>query len=126
VNLLLDENLPQRWTEYLARFGITATHWANIGKVGDPDEFLFEYACEHNAVIITQDLDFTRLLALRGSQMPSVIQFRIHSPIPEIIGQALVKILHQHEEQLLRGCLISVDMDRHRLHLLPLQKAPLT
>lgn len=120
MNLIIDENLPPRWRDYLALHGITATHWPVIGNFGDPDNAIFDYACDHGSVIVTQDLDFTRMLALRGTRLPSVIQLRVQCPIPEIIGPALLEILNNHRDQLLAGCLISLDHDRHRLRLLPL------
>jgi predicted nuclease of predicted toxin-antitoxin system len=120
VTLILDENLPPRWRDFLATFNIRAMHWRNIGRPGDPDEILFDYASGNEAIILTQDLDFTRMLALRGDRLPSVIQFRVESPVPEVIGQALLDVLHNHRQQLKDGCLISIDMNRHRLRLLPL------
>jgi len=120
VNLILDENLPPRWRDYLLPFGITATHWQDIGKIGDPDETIFDYACDRSAVIVTQDLDFTRILALRGAHLPSVIQLRVSCPIPEIIGPSLLQILEKYQPQLHAGCLISLDHSRHRIRLLPL------
>jgi len=120
VNLIIDENLPPRWCDYLAPYGITATHWPDIGNFGDPDDMIFDYACDKGYVIVTQDLDFTRLLALRGARLPSVIQLRVSCPTPEIIGPTLLKVLTNHREQLLSGCLISLDYDHHRLRLLPL------
>ena len=120
MKLILDENLPPRWCEYMAPFGITATHWKDLGSIGDPDETIFDYACDHSAVIVTQDLDFTRMLALRGALLPSVIQLRVPCPIPEIIGQALLQILDNYQQQLQAGCLISLDLGRHRIRLLPL------
>lgn len=72
-------------------------------------------------MIVTQDLDFTRMLALRGTRLPSVIQLRVQCPIPEVIGPALLEILHHFRDQLLSGCLITLDPDRHRLRLLPLR-----
>jgi predicted nuclease of predicted toxin-antitoxin system len=93
VSLIIDENLPPRWQDFLAHHGITATHWRDIGKVGDPDDTIFDYACDEQSIIVTQDLDFTRILALRGTRLPSVIQLRVQCPIPEIIGQALMEIL---------------------------------
>lgn len=59
MNLIIDENLPPRWCDYLAPLGITASHWRDVGKSGDADDTIFDYACEHEAVIVTQDLDFT-------------------------------------------------------------------
>jgi predicted nuclease of predicted toxin-antitoxin system len=120
VTLILDENLPPRWREFLATFGISATHWRDIGKIGDPDETIFDYACDHEAIIITQDLDFTRILALRGAHLPSVIQLRVQCPTPEVIGHALLGVLKNHRQHLQDGCLISLDLNRKRLRLLPL------
>ncbi len=120
MNLLIDENLSPRWCDYLAPFGITATHWTDLGKIGDPDEIILAYACANNAVIVTQDLDFTRLLALRGAHLPSVIQLRVACPIPEVIGKALLSILESHLKQIQAGCLISLDMSSNRIRLLPL------
>jgi len=79
-----------------------------------------EYASAHQAIIITQDLDFTRMLALHGSKLPSVIQLRVDCPTPEIIGDAVLSILKNHWDQLEAGCLITLDANRHRLRLLPL------
>ena len=118
---LIDENLPPRWQHFLATFNINATHWREVGNAGDPDEALFDYACNHGAVIITQDLDFTRILALRGTRLPSVIQLRVNCPTPEIIGHTLLSVLKNHRQQLENGCLISIDINRHRLRLLPLR-----
>jgi len=120
VIVILDENLPPRWREFLAPFHIDATHWTDIGKHGDPDEFIFDYACAHQAIILTQDLDFTRMLALQGARLPSVIQLRVDCPTPEVVGNAVLSVLKNHRQQLEAGCLITLDANRHRLRLLPL------
>ncbi|MDR1283489.1 MAG: DUF5615 family PIN-like protein [Opitutaceae bacterium] len=120
MKLIIDENLPPRWCEYFSQSDIHATHWNNIGRNGDPDEVIFDYAYKHAAVIITQDLDFTRLLALRGSRLPSVIQLRVPCPVPEYIGSIVLQILKKHGEQLHAGCLISLESNRYRIRLLPL------
>ena len=120
MRLIIDENLPPRWCDYFAPFGIIAAHWSNVGRIGDPDEFIFDYASDRNAIIVTQDLDFTRLLALRGSHLPSVIQLRVQCPVPEIIGLELLQVLQNHQQQLIDGCLITLDLSRHRIRLLPL------
>lgn len=120
MNLIIDENLPPRWCDYLAPLGITASHWRDVGKSGDADDTIFDYACEHEAVIVTQDLDFTRILALRGTRLPSVIPLRVSAPVPELVGPFLLQILENHRTQLMAGCLISLEPNRHRLRLLPL------
>lgn len=120
MRLVIDENLSPRWCDYFAPLGITASHWRDIGNIGDADDTIFDYACGQGAVIVTQDLDFTRMLALRGARLPSVIQLRVPCPVPELVGPLLLQILENHRTQLLAGCLISLESNRQRLRLLPL------
>jgi predicted nuclease of predicted toxin-antitoxin system len=87
VKIIIDENLPRSWREYLLPHGIDAIHWRDIGNAGDADEVIFDYACEHEMVICTQDLDFTRILALRGVNLPSIVQLRVDCPLPEVVAQ---------------------------------------
>ena len=121
MNLIIDENLPPRWCEFLASHGLSAIHWTNIGKPGDPDDLVFNHAVESHSIIITQDSDFTRMLASRGSRLPSVIQLRLPCPTPELSGPILIRILQDHRQRLLDGCLVSVEPDRHRIRVLPLR-----
>lgn len=72
-------------------------------------------------VICTQDLDFTRILALRGANLPSVVQLRVDCPIPKFAGKLLLEVLKSHGTQLQEGCLITIDSKRQRLRLLPLR-----
>ncbi|MFK7851863.1 MAG: DUF5615 family PIN-like protein [Akkermansiaceae bacterium] len=118
--IILDENLPPRWRDFLASFKIEAIHWTDIGASGDPDEIIFDYASTNQAIIITQDLDFTRMLALQRSKLPSVIQLRVECPTPEMIGDAVLSVIKNHSHQLNTGCLITLDSKRKRLRLLPL------
>lgn len=71
-------------------------------------------------VICTQDLDFTRILALRGVNLLSIVQLRVDCPLPEVVGPMLIEVLKNHAAQLKEGCLITLDSKRHRVRLLPL------
>ncbi len=120
MTIIIDENLPRRWKEYLASFDISAKHWIEIGNVGDADQLLFDYARQHRSIIITQDLDFGRMLALYQTSLPSVITLRVEAPIPEVIGEMVLQVLEGYPEQLQRGCLITIDAKRNRFRLLPI------
>ena len=63
--------------------GLKARHWTQVGKQGVPDKEIFKYAREGSHVIVTQDLDFGRLLAEHKSGLPTVIQIRVNIPTPE-------------------------------------------
>jgi len=121
MKLILDENLPPRWSDYLRQFDLDAVHWTEIGQVGASDEHIFEFATAHGAVIVTQDLDFARILAFRGTRLPSVVQLRVSCPTPEVVGSSLAQVLKEFAPQLRIGCLISLDSNRHRIRLLPLR-----
>lgn len=121
MTLVIGENLPSSWCGFPAPHGINATHWKDIGRIGDPDEVIFDYARKHQPTLVTQDLDFSRLLALRGSNLPSIIQLRVQCPTPDVIGPALLNVLWNYPEQMHSGCLISIESRRHRLRILPLR-----
>lgn len=121
MRILLDENLPRRWIEFLGKSCAAAIHCTDAGLAGAPDNVLLDHAQDAGLVLVTQDLDFTRILALRGSRLPSVIQLRVHKPLPEVIGDALLQTLDQYRMQLENGCLKSLDLDQRRIRLLPIR-----
>ena len=122
MKLIIDENLPPSWVGYLQPAGHQAFHWRQVGKPGDPDELIFQYAKDNTRIILSQDLDFTRMLALRGDSLPSVIQLRVDCPLPECIGKEVLFVLESFAAELDAGCLVSVDFNTQRLRLLPLHK----
>ncbi|MCH7228325.1 DUF5615 family PIN-like protein [Haloferula sp. A504] len=122
MTIILDENLPLRWREYLQVQSHEVLHWTEIGSPGDSDEVILEEALQRDALILTQDLDFTRLLALRGTRLPSVVQLRVACPIPEEVGAQVLEVLESHANQLATGCLVSLNAAAHRIRLLPLKR----
>ena len=78
------------------------------------------WAHENAAVVLTQDLDFTKLLFQTGVALPSVIQLRLDDVRPTSIGEDVLLVLNHHEEQLRRGALVTVRGHRSRLRILPL------
>ena len=65
-------NLSPRWIERLARHGFEAVHWSTIGAATAPDVEILAWASEHQCVVLTNDLDFSAILAAA----PSVVQIR--------------------------------------------------
>jgi predicted nuclease of predicted toxin-antitoxin system len=66
VKLLVDMNLSPRWVERLVRHGFEAVHWSTIGAATAPDVEILTWANEHHFVVITNDLDFSAILAARS------------------------------------------------------------
>jgi predicted nuclease of predicted toxin-antitoxin system len=76
VKLLVDMNLSPSWVERLASHGFEAVHWSTISAATAPDVEILTWANEHAFVLITNDLDFSAILAASGGASPSVIQIR--------------------------------------------------
>jgi len=97
----------QRITEFLSA---TAT-----------DEEIIEYAKSNNAVIITQDLDFSALVAQSGELKPSVISLRVQNAKPTVISKLLQSTLPRLSKELIDGAIVSIDEQKFRIRKLPVR-----
>jgi predicted nuclease of predicted toxin-antitoxin system len=119
MKLLVDMNLSPRWVQRLQAAGIEAIHWSNIGRANAPDAEIMAYASKFGFVVLTQDLDFSSMLASTANQRPSVAQIRSAEVSPELIGTQVVTALLQVAEDLEAGALLTIDPNRTRVRLLP-------
>jgi predicted nuclease of predicted toxin-antitoxin system len=122
VKLLIDMKLSPRWIEWLKGAGHTAVHWASVGPNNEDDIAIMAYARDHDFVVVTQDLDFSAILAATLDLKPSVVQIRADNVSPDAIGDRVVSALAQLEPELLRGALATIDPGRTRLNILPLRR----
>ena len=79
MKLLVDMNLSPSWVERLARHGFEAVHWSTIGTGTAPDVEILAWANEHHFVVITNDLDFSAILAAGAVTGPSVCNFALRT-----------------------------------------------
>lgn len=92
-----------------------------MGPVGAPDTEILAYAAQHDYIVLTQDLDFSAILAATSGIKPSVVQLRSDNLDPDVIGAKVVSALRQLESEFDSGALLSIDPERTRVRLLPLQ-----
>lgn len=118
--IVLDNCLPVSWVAYLQGHGHTARHWRELGPANAPDSEIMLWAQKNGAVVLTQDLDFTRLLFQARVKLPSVIQLRLDDVRPAGIGEDVILALKQFADELRRGALITIKGHKSRLRLLPL------
>jgi predicted nuclease of predicted toxin-antitoxin system len=71
-------------------------------------------------VVFTHDLDFGMLLAARKSCGPSVIQVRTQDVLPSAIGDVVLRAIEAAREHLETGAIVTVDVARNRIRLLPI------
>jgi predicted nuclease of predicted toxin-antitoxin system len=121
MRLLIDMNLTPRWILTLTGAGHTACHWSDVGPAYAADSVICDYARDHGFVLITNDLDFPRILAYTSQSKPSVILLRGEPLVPEIRGEALIEIISECAPELEAGAILTLDwLARPRARLLPL------
>ena len=121
MKLLVDMNLSPRWVGALAHAGIEAAHWSTLGAANAPDAEIMTHARKHGYVVLTHDLDFSAILAATHGEKPSVVQIRAGNVNPDAIGPQVIIALRQMAAELESGALLTVDPNRTRLRVLPLQ-----
>jgi len=123
VKLLVDMNLSPSWVDRLARYGFEAVHWSTIGAATAPDVEILAWANEHEFVLITNDLDFSAILAAGAVTGPSVIQLRTQDLLSDTAVSIVVNALEAHREAIERGALLSIDEAGRRVRMLPLRRS---
>ena len=120
MRFLIDMNLSPLWVSFLADAGFESIHWSTVGDASAPDAEIMEYASRHSMVVFTHDLDFGALLANRKTRQPSVLQIRTQDVLPAAIGDVVLRAVEASRSQLEEGALVTVDLNRHRIRLLPI------
>jgi predicted nuclease of predicted toxin-antitoxin system len=123
VKLPVDMNLSPSWIERLAGHGFEAVHWSSVGAATAPDVEILTWANEHQFVVITNDLDFSAILAAGGRDGPSVVQLRTQDLLSESAARIVVRALEAHREDVERGALLSIDEAGTRVRVLPLRRS---
>jgi predicted nuclease of predicted toxin-antitoxin system len=121
MKILIDMNLSPEWVSVLKDHGFEASHWSEIGDPRAQDPELLEWALQGHYVVFTNDLDFSRLLALTQGKGPSVIQVRGQDLMPESLSMIVATALRQYEKELEAGALIVIDEGSLRVRILPIR-----
>ena len=122
MRFLIDVNLTPRWVQRLREAGQECRHWSEVGPSDTPDTEICEYARKHGYVLVTNDLDFPRILAFTAEARPSVVLLRGEPLVPELRAPALLRAIADCAEELERGAILTLDWsDKARARLLPLR-----
>lgn len=77
-------------------------------------------AVRDQRVILTQDLDFTAIVALSGLNVPSVVSLRLSSSRVERVNDRLRQVLPVIEGDVAQGAIVAVGDFRIRTRKLPI------
>jgi predicted nuclease of predicted toxin-antitoxin system len=84
------------------------------------DEELLALAGHEGRTIVTQDLDFSALLALQGLSKPSLITLRLASGDPVDVARRLKAVTFTLAEALHEPCAVTIEDLRVRVRELPI------
>lgn len=114
-------NLAPRWAEFLIDAGHDAVHWSAAGAGNASDSDICERARSESRIVITNDLDFTQILAHTRLGGPSVVLLRGEPLVPEVRGGSLLLAIEACRDDLFKGAILSLDLTgKPRARLLPL------
>lgn len=105
----------------LKKIGWDIIRVSEIMDVKTSDIKIINYAREKNKVFITQDLDFSMLLAVSGYEKPSVINLRLENAKPDFITNRIIEVVSELEKELEEGIVVSVDEIFSRYRNLPIR-----
>jgi len=121
LEFLANMNISPLTVKDLRMLGWNIVRIPEIMDSKSKDIDILTYAREHNKVVITQDLDFSSLLALGGYEKPSVINLRFENAKPDFITNRIIEIIKELERELDKGIVVSVDEISARYRNLPIE-----
>jgi predicted nuclease of predicted toxin-antitoxin system len=120
VRLLANMNISPETVNVLHEKGLDVIRVSQILPATSSDAEILDLARRENRVLVTQDLDFSALLALGGFNSPSLITMRMTVSDPEAVTQRLLELLPEIQDMLAKGCAVSVNDYSFRIRWLPI------
>ncbi len=124
MKFLADMGLAQSTVTWLRGQGHDAVHLRELGLQRLDDASIIAKARGEERVILTHDLDFSRIVALSQAKSPSVITFRLDDMRPSRVNHYLAEVLSRLRADLERGALVSVNERGIRMRPIPIKNRP--
>ena len=120
MKFLVDMPVSPFLAEWLAGEGHNAVHAAHIGLGQASDEEIVAQARKESRIIITADLDYSRILALTGSSEPGIILFRGGNYSDKEMLGLLKRVLATIPGDQMPNSIVVVDKKSIRRRVLPI------
>ena len=120
MKLLADVHISPHTVEVLQSLGHDIIRVNTILPNNATDEAIVAKALEDNRSILTQDLDFSTIIALSGRTFPSLISLRLASSRVENVNAVLQRVLPSLEHPVIEGAIATVEDERVRIRRLPM------
>jgi predicted nuclease of predicted toxin-antitoxin system len=117
LNILLDQNVPYSVAVWLhaKRLNWTVKHVKDLGFEGQSDDFLYRWAQQEKAIVITFDEDFADYRLYPLGRHCGVIRLRVWPTTIERTIEALESLLSQLPAEEWTKSLIIIDNQKIRV-----------
>ena len=122
MRFLADMGISRIVVQALRDLSHEATHLSETRQQRLPDDSIIEEARRENRIILTHDLDFSRLLSLGDDAKPSAITFRLSDMRSGNVIAHLLPALQLFETELEDGALVTVSDHASRCKKLPIYR----
>lgn len=109
--ILLDQNVPTVTTQWLRQMkpSWTVHHTNEAGLLGKSDNEVFDWAQNHQAIIITYDEDFADRRLFSAKDHAGIVRLRVWPTTIEETQNALERLLAEIDDEELSGALVIID-----------------
>jgi len=121
VKLLADLHISPRTVSFLRSLGYDVVRVDDLMPAQASDAEIVERAAKEDRAVLTQDMDFSALVALAGATAPSLISLRLSSSRVESVNAVLERVLAGLEEDVRVGSAITIEDARIRRRRLPIR-----
>lgn len=122
MRFIADMGIAQAAVSWLREEGHDAFHLRERGLQRLSDDEIIRLAVDEDRIILTHDLDFSRIVALSKKEQPSVISFRLFDMRSKSVILYIQEVIERFVDPLMRGCLISIREDGIRIRRLPIEE----
>jgi predicted nuclease of predicted toxin-antitoxin system len=124
MRFLADMGVDQRIVAWLRGQGHDAIHLREQGMHRAADTDIFAKAIAEDRIVLTFDLDFGEIVSHAGTEVVSVVLFRLNNTRTSVVQQRLEAVLAADATALEQGAIIVVEDGRHRVRDLPIVPDP--
>jgi predicted nuclease of predicted toxin-antitoxin system len=121
MRLLADLHIAPATVEFLRRLGHDVVRVSDVMPATSTDAAIVAEAARQQRIILTQDLDFSAIVALARLAHPSIVTLRLSSSRIERVNAVLETVLPAVQQELLAGAVITVEDTRIRSRNLPIE-----
>lgn len=103
MRFIVDAQLPPALARLLSSRGHKAEHVGDIGMQEAEDTPIWNYALEHEAIVVTKDEDFPHRLSQNPENAPTIVWLRIGNTSRQALLQRFEPLLPQIQALIERG-----------------------